>query len=61
MDGSDDDTTTATGWVANTVGATASESLPLIVATDHFVVATITDPTTVSSATSRFFRLYVHP
>ena len=52
--------TAAAGWVANTAGATASESLPVIVAPDHFVPVTITDPTAASDTASRFFRLRVH-
>ncbi len=52
--------TTAAGWVANTVGATASESPPLMVAPDHFVTVTITDPASVADTTSRLFRLAVH-
>jgi hypothetical protein len=53
--------TGAAGWVANTVGATASESAPAGTFPDAFVNVTITDPALViPGGTSRFFRFLVH-
>jgi hypothetical protein len=54
--------TSATGWVANTGGATASESSPIGMPPDAYVNVTVTDPTVVSApgTTSRFLRLVVH-
>jgi hypothetical protein len=54
--------TSASGWVANVVGATASESTPQSVPPNQYVTATITDPTdlTTLGAGSRFYRLAVH-
>ena len=50
--------TRATGWVANTLGASASESVTFNVSPEQYVVATITDPTDLSlSAGNRYFRL----
>jgi len=52
--------TRATGWVANTVGATASESVTFNVSPEQYVAATITDPTDLTlNAGNRFFRLSV--
>jgi hypothetical protein len=53
--------TRATGWVANTGGATASESVPFEVSPDQYVEVTITDPTDLTSGVAnRFFRLSVN-
>jgi hypothetical protein len=52
--------TRATGWVADTVGATASESVTFNVSPEQYVAATITDPTDLTlNAGNRFFRLSV--
>jgi hypothetical protein len=54
--------TAGSGWVANTPGATSSESTGTGTPPDAYVNVTITDPAVVGSpgATSRFFRLVVH-
>jgi hypothetical protein len=52
--------TRATGWVANTVGATASESVTFNVSPEQYVAVTITDPTDLTlNVGNRFFRLSV--
>jgi hypothetical protein len=52
--------TRATGWVADTVGATASESGTFNVSPDQYMVVTITDPTDLTLGTGNlFFRLSV--
>ena len=54
--------TVGSGWVANTPGATASESAVIGTAPDSYVNVTITDPTLVTdpSSVTRYFRFVVH-
>src|SRR5208283_3777975 len=54
--------TAAAGWVADTPGATASESVPEIAPPDQYVTATISDPAPISDpgTGSRFYRLSVY-
>jgi hypothetical protein len=54
--------TAAAGWVADTAGATASESVPENVPPDQYVIATITDPAVVGTlgSGSRFYRFSAH-
>ena len=52
--------TRATGWVANTTGATASESVTFNVSPEQYVAVTLTDPTDLTLSTgTRFYRLSV--
>jgi hypothetical protein len=54
--------TAGTGWVANTLGATASESSVVGAPPDAYVNVTVTDPTVVGTpgAGSRYFHFVVH-
>jgi hypothetical protein len=52
--------TRATGWVTNTAGATASESVPFDVSPEQYVAATITDSADLASGGgNRFYRVSV--
>ncbi len=51
--------TAGTGWIANTAGATVTETAPSGADPDRFVAATVTDPTALDTIARRFIRLRV--